>query len=101
MKSHYKAMIHADVPNLNKRLWRLKAPLKFKIFLWYLRRGVVLTKNNLIKRNRKGDKKCCFCSSDEMIQHLFFNCPFARALWSITHVASGLPQPCSISHYVW
>jgi hypothetical protein len=28
-------MIHADVPNLNKRLWKLKVPLKFKIFLWY------------------------------------------------------------------
>jgi hypothetical protein len=36
MKSHYLALIHSDVPNLNQRLWKLKAPLKSKIFLWYL-----------------------------------------------------------------
>lgn len=36
MKSHYLALIHLDVPNLNQRLWKLKAPLKSKIFLWYL-----------------------------------------------------------------
>jgi hypothetical protein len=51
MKSHYLALIHSDVPNLNKRLWKLKVPLKIKIFLWYLRRGVVLTKDNLAKCN--------------------------------------------------
>jgi hypothetical protein len=33
MKSHYLALIHLDVPNLNKRLWKLKAHLKVKIFL--------------------------------------------------------------------
>jgi hypothetical protein len=36
VKSHYLALIHLDVPNINKRLWKLKAPLKIKIFLWYL-----------------------------------------------------------------
>jgi hypothetical protein len=44
VKSYYLAMIHGDVPNLNQHLWKLKAPLKVKIFLWYLRRGMVLTK---------------------------------------------------------
>jgi hypothetical protein len=39
VKSHYKALIQTPVPNLNKRLWKLKAPLKLKIFMWYLRRG--------------------------------------------------------------
>jgi hypothetical protein len=40
-KSHYLVLIHLDVPNLNKRLWKLKAPLKIKIFLCYLRRGAI------------------------------------------------------------
>jgi hypothetical protein len=31
--------------------WKVKLPLKIKIFLWYLNRGVVLTKDNLVKRN--------------------------------------------------
>jgi hypothetical protein len=41
LKSHYLAMIHADVPKLNKDLWKLKAPLKIQ--------GVILTKNNLAR----------------------------------------------------
>jgi hypothetical protein len=30
-------------------LWKLKLPLKIKIFLWYLGRGVILTEDNLLK----------------------------------------------------
>jgi hypothetical protein len=73
-------------------------PLKVKIFMRYLRRGVVLTKDNLAKRNWQGNKRCCFCANDETIQHLFFDCHLACAVWSITHATSGLSQPHSISH---
>ena len=31
--------------------WKLRIPLKIKIFMWYFRRGVLLTKDNLAKRN--------------------------------------------------
>lgn len=33
VKSHYMGLINQDVPNLNKRIWKLKAPLKIKNFL--------------------------------------------------------------------
>ena len=56
VKSHYMGLINQDVPNLNKRIWKLKAPLKIKKFLWYLRRGVILTKDNLAKRNWHGNQ---------------------------------------------
>ena len=36
-----------NVPNVNKGFWKLKIPLKIKKFLWYLKRGVILTKDNL------------------------------------------------------
>jgi hypothetical protein len=32
-------------------VWKLKLPLKKKIFLWHLKKGVILTKDNLVKRN--------------------------------------------------
>jgi hypothetical protein len=79
-KSHYLALIHLDVPNLNKRLWNLKTPLKIKIFLWYLQRGVILTKDNLAKQNWNDNVKCCFCHKDETIKHLFFECQLARTI---------------------
>ena len=91
-------MIQTPIPNTHKRLWKLKAPLKFKIFLWYLRRGVVLTKDNLIKRTWQGNKTCCFCHEDKTIQHLFIDCRFARSVWSVAHIALNLAKPQSISH---
>lgn len=44
----------------NKVLWKLKMPIKVKIFICYLIKGVVLTKDNLAKRNRNGSTNCCF-----------------------------------------
>jgi hypothetical protein len=70
IKSHYLALIHVDVRNMNKRLWNQKAPLKSKIFLWYLRRGVILTMDNLAKWNWHGSVKCCFCHKDGTSKHL-------------------------------
>lgn len=60
--------------------WKIKVPLKIKIFLCYLKQWATLTKDNLTKRNdRKGSIKCCFCSSDETIQH-FFLLPYGKTL---------------------
>ena len=55
---HYLALICMDVTNLNKIIWMLKTLLKK---LWYLHRGVILTKDNLAKCNWHGSKKYCFC----------------------------------------
>nr|CAE04079.2 OSJNBb0032D24.9 [Oryza sativa Japonica Group] len=65
-----------EVHNVPRRtfIWNLSIPLKIKIFLWYLWRGITLTKDNLAKRKWKGSIKCCFCNSNETIQHLFFDC---------------------------
>ena len=73
-------------------------PLKNKIFMWYLRRGVVLTKDNLARRNWKGSRKCSFCTHDETIKHLFFQCKFARSTWSIIQIASNLYLPTSVAN---
>jgi hypothetical protein len=78
--------------------WRL--PLKTKVFGWYLRRGVILTKDNLAKRNWHGNKNCVFCHQDETIKHLFFQCRFARSIWLIIQVASDLYPPRSVANIV-
>jgi hypothetical protein len=62
-------------------IWEIKLPLKVKIFLWFLFKGVTLTKDNLVKRNWHGTEKCCFCNNNETIQHLFFDCVLARFVW--------------------
>jgi hypothetical protein len=62
--SLYLALINNGLANMNKQLWRLKVPLKIKIFMWYMRKGLVLTKDNLAKRNWGGSKQCSFCCKD-------------------------------------
>ena len=67
-----------------------KIPLKIKIFMWYLKRGVILTKDNLVRWNWNGNKQYCFCSSDETIQHLFFECHVAKFLWRAVQFSFNL-----------
>ena len=76
----------------------MKIPLKTKVFAWYLRRGVILTKDNLAKHNWHGSKKCVFCTHDESIKHLFFQCEFARSIWSAVQIGSTLYPPRSVAN---
>jgi hypothetical protein len=94
----YKALITDTRVRDNMVLWKLKVPLHIKIFLWYLKQGVVLTKDNLIRRNWNGNKQCVFCSQHESIQHLFFDCHFAKFLWRAVQVTFNIDVPISIAH---
>ena len=79
--SMYRALIQSNVSvDKYEKLWKMNISLKIKIFLRYARRGVILTKNNLVKRNWKGITKCAFYLHDETIKHLFFECKIARSI---------------------
>ena len=67
VKSMYAALINNGI-RVSQDIWQIKVPMKIKVFLWYLKKGVVLTKDNLARRNWNGDRKCCFCHSPETIQ---------------------------------
>jgi hypothetical protein len=64
------ALINNGV-RVSQEIWHLKILTRIKVFLWYLKKGVILTKDNLARRNWNGDTNCCFCHSPETIQHLF------------------------------
>ena len=42
--------------------------------------------------------KCVFCHHNETIKHLFFQCNFARSIWSVIQVASNLYPPSSVAN---
>jgi hypothetical protein len=99
VSSLYNAIIWPEIPvDKNKKIWKMKIPLKIKKFAWYLRRGVILTKDNLAKRNCYGSTQCVFCQHNETIKHLFFQCRFARSIWSCIQVASDLYPPTSVAN---
>ena len=102
--SMYRALILPEVPvdiKNNNKIWKMKIPLKTKVFAWYLRRGVILTKDNLAKRNWHGSKKCVICQHDETITRLFFQCEFARSIWSAIQIGSTLYPPRTVANIFW
>jgi hypothetical protein len=82
---------------LKKYIWKIKVPLKIKIFIWFLHHKVLLTKDNLVKRSWQGNKSCSFCHKDETIHHLFFECPFAKN-WCIIHMTFGLSPSANVKN---
>jgi hypothetical protein len=72
VKSMYNALITDTRVRYNMMLWKMKVLLRIKIFLWYSKHGVVLTKDNLARWNWHGKQLCVFCSHPESIQHIFF-----------------------------
>jgi hypothetical protein len=98
VKSMYEDIMCDHTPFLRKYLWKVKVPLKIKIFMWFLSNKVLLTKDNLAKRHWNGCTKCVFCGEQETIQHLFIECPLAKLLWRTVHFTYALPPPTSITN---
>ena len=98
VRTMYLALINNNYIERNKIIWKLRMPLKMKIFMWYLLKGVVLTKDNLARRNWNGSLRCCFCMKNETIQHLFVECHYAKFLWRAIQFSFGLYLPHGISH---
>ena len=76
----------------------MKIPLKLKVFTWYLRKGIILTKVNLVKQNWHESTECVFCPQQEKIKHLFFECRFAHFIWSVIQMASKLYPPMYVAN---
>jgi hypothetical protein len=67
IRSMYQAFLDINIVPHNSYLWKLKIPLKIKVFLWLLFREAILTKDNLVRRNWHKNKMCCFCNSNEIV----------------------------------
>ena len=98
VKSFYADKLNGHTRFLKTYLWKFKVPLKIKIFMWFLHRKVLLTKNNLIKRRSTGCKKCVFCDTDDSVEHLFISCPLARQIWRLIHFTFNITPPANITN---
>uniref|UniRef100_A0A453KZ90 Reverse transcriptase zinc-binding domain-containing protein n=1 Tax=Aegilops tauschii subsp. strangulata TaxID=200361 RepID=A0A453KZ90_AEGTS len=55
-------------------IWKVKVPLRIKFFMWFVHKQVILTKDNLAKRNWTGSRRSSLCDHDESIKQLFLDC---------------------------
>jgi hypothetical protein len=98
VKSLYLDYMNDHTKFLRKYIWKMKVPLKIRIFMWFLHKKVLLTKDNLAKRNWQGSRRCCFCDQDETIQHLFIDCPFAKMVWRVVYMTFNISPPANITN---
>jgi hypothetical protein len=98
VKSIYLDMLNDNTVFLRKYIWKMKVPLKIRIFMWFVYRKEILTKDNLKKRNWQGSSRCCFCDHEETVQNLFIDCPFIKIIWTIVPMAFNITPPNSIDH---
>ena len=86
----------SSIPS-SKYVWKVKFPLKIKVFMWFVHKQIILTKDNLAKRNWTGPTTCSFCDRDETIKHLFLDCPLAKVLWRTVQIAFNITPSNSVS----
>ena len=67
-----------------KALWKLKCPLKTKIFCWFLLYAKALTWDVLLLKGREGPGRCYLCKLEcETNFHIGVECPFTQSVWLI------------------
>jgi hypothetical protein len=98
VKSMYLDLLDDQSRYLKTYIWKMKVPLKIRIFMWFLHRKEILTKDNLAKRNWQGSKVCVFCDKDESIHHLFFECPLAKTVWRMIFMTFSLSPPSNVTN---
>eukprot|EP00253_Pinus_taeda_P003035 PITA_03035 len=65
-----------------KGIWRLKCPVKARLFFWCILKRKVPTWETLQARFLAGPGHCPLCkSNEETISHLFTTCAFTRKIW--------------------
>uniref|UniRef100_A0A453PIU7 Reverse transcriptase zinc-binding domain-containing protein n=1 Tax=Aegilops tauschii subsp. strangulata TaxID=200361 RepID=A0A453PIU7_AEGTS len=70
----YVDIINSGIIPRSLHIWKVKVPLKNKVFMWFVHKQVILTKDNLAKRNWTGSPRCSFCDHYESVKHLFLDC---------------------------
>ena len=85
-RKYYKMVFQNYHPSpIFKKIWKSKCTPRLKFFAWLLFVDRLNTRNMLVRRHFhvQPNSFCVLCTTntDEDLDHLFFNCPFAAACW--------------------
>ncbi|KAK1321516.1 putative ribonuclease H protein [Acorus calamus] len=73
-----------------RALWKLKVPLKVKVFLWLALQDRLLTKARRARWRPQESELCVLCNEDrETTFHILCECKFSRSLWARILMAVG------------
>ncbi|XP_048628012.1 uncharacterized protein LOC125608690 [Brassica napus] len=81
------------LPSINpikEKVWALHTSPKLKVFLWKMLSEALPVAELIKARGLKVDDLCQICGFvEESINHLMFDCTYARQIWAL----SGIPNP--------
>lgn len=73
-----------------QKIWKLRAPLKTRVFLWLVLKNKILTWDILQRRNWQGPGRFpLFLESSESSNHIFVECHFTKEVWRATKCITG------------
>jgi hypothetical protein len=73
--------------------------LKITVFLCYIKKGAILTKDNLTPQKiEKVAQNVVFFNSEKTIQHLFFDCTLTRSIWNVFFLSFRIQPPSSTAN---
>ncbi|XP_021621538.1 uncharacterized protein LOC110621576 [Manihot esculenta] len=78
------------------RLWSFDVPPKVRDFLWRAYRGVLPTRNILLRRGIYVPTACLFCDHNESISHVSLHCPMAVELWRLAGFSTAVDARMAI-----
>lgn len=111
VKSGYKQALTRQFPDHSrpdpdwqvwKRLWKIKIPPKWILFVWKCLHNIIPVKIELKKRGMPIDIICSRCFQHaESLEHLFFDCPISQRIWrgSTLGLDFGVGRP--LSFFSW
>jgi hypothetical protein len=83
---NFKGVIPVFIP----AIWKVKVPPKIHIFLWLVSHNKIMTIANLLKRGIVKPEACLFCTENETVNHLLFECVVAKKIWLYVEIFSGV-----------
>ena len=99
VKSMYADFLNRHNVFLRTYIWKLKVPFKIKIFMWFLYKKVILTKDNrLAKRQWDGCKKWAFFSARSLLITYFLHTPLLILFVTTVYYAFNIAPPANVTN---
>ena len=80
-------VLQPSLDGIYQQVWSLETSPKIKHFLWRCLNNALPVAENMTYRHIAKDKYCSRCGGEaESINHLLFQCPYARLVWAVAQI---------------
>lgn len=80
-------VLQPSLDSFYQQVWKLQSSPKIKHFLWRCLNNALPVAANMVYRHIGKDKRCSRCDGEaESVNHLLFQCPYARLVWVVAQV---------------